>query len=119
MPAENITITAQWTEKPTEYVEIVFEKKDISEDEARAVIRKYTDEEFVIVKIETDEETGEVRVIAKFDDVAKSEEFVRNINGKKIPETTFIKRVNGARSEASSISLSLVPPSFLSNLILF
>ena len=30
MPAEDITITAQWREKPTNFIEIVFSKKDPS-----------------------------------------------------------------------------------------
>ena len=121
MPAGDITVTAQWIEKPVEseesssesgksqseheessskpespssepdksssrseeslepkmpsdseipsgFIEIVFGKKDMKEGEIREIIKEYTDEEFTIEKIETDENTGGTRVIIKLAD---------------------------------------------------
>ena len=66
MPAENITVTANWTANFTEFVEIIFETRDLKEKDVREIIKKYSDSEFVIVKFESDEETGGIRVIVKF-----------------------------------------------------
>ena len=120
MPAGNITVTAQWIEKPSEYVEIVFGKKDLKEEDVREILQAYTQEEFVIEKIEEDEETGEVRVIVKFVDQTKAAEFVRNINENEESEENFVKGANVV-SDHDSFSFPLSPlpfPSFHSLMVL-
>ena len=92
MPAENIIVTAQWIEKPSEFVEIVFGKKGLKEEEVREILEVYTKEEFIIEVIEPDEKVGEIKVIIKFVDSSKASEFVRNVNQNKRPEHGFIMR---------------------------
>ena len=116
MPAEDITITAQWREKPTSFIEIVFSKKDLSEEEVKEVIESYTDEAFKIIKI-ADSESGEIKVIVEFVDPSKSTEFVRSINEIKRPSDTFIKRVNGI-DYGESFSYGFSPSLLLSSFII-
>ena len=88
MPAENITIRAQWNiTNPSEYVEIVFEKKDLSEEEIKEIIKKYVPEgeEFTIAKF-VEDESGEMRVVIKFADKEKASEFIRSVDEHKRPE---------------------------------
>ena len=109
MPAEDITVKAQWNEtivtdesntktNSSEYVEIVFGKKDLNEEEAKEIIKRYVDEDdFTIEKFEVDKETGEIVMIVKFVDKDKAIYFVENVNKYKRPEdfisyakTTFV-----------------------------
>ena len=77
MPANDTTVVAQWTESATsEYVEIVFYRKSITEEELKEIIKRYTDEEFTIERIEKDEGTGEIIVIIQFKDKGATENFV-------------------------------------------
>lgn len=82
MPAKNITVTAQWSiTTPSEYVEVVFEKKDLSEEDVKEIIEKYANgEKFTIVRFEVDKNTGDTIVILKFDDKEKANVFVRYVN---------------------------------------
>ena len=140
MPAENITVTAKWTESTlesgsssesggssvskkspessstsvisTEFVVIVFEKKGLNKEEAREIIKKYAEEgEFTIMEIESDDETGGTRVIIKFADKGYARVFVDIIRASS--DTKLITRV-GFVSE-SPFSLS----SFISPFLLF
>ena len=98
-------------EKPTEFVEIVFGKKDLKEEEIREIIKRYTDEEFTIVKFEINEDTGETRVIIKFVDSVKASEFVREVKESKRPGDNFIRRVNFVSGKFSFSSI-LTPTLF-------
>ena len=130
MPAENIIVTAQWTEikpsepekpsssssssssgpeKPLEFVEIVFERKDLKEEEIREIIQEYTKEKFIIERIETDNETGGTRVVIKFVDVEKAAEFVQEVNENKRPQHSLIKRADFASEYNISISPFIAP----------
>ena len=114
MPAENVTVTAQWTSieepekptNPTEYVEIVF-GKDFTKEEVKDILDDYTKDGFVIVEFEKDEKSGETRVIVKFNDRKDAEEFVDNIDKNGKPEH-FFREVDFA-SGKSSFSSILVP----------
>ena len=80
MPAGDITISANWTEKPSEYVEIVFGKKNLSESEAKEVIERYADtKDFTIIRTE-DVGSGETRVIVKFIDATDATSFIETIS---------------------------------------
>ena len=111
MPAMDITIKAQWVEAiVSRDVEIVFETKDIAtkdeeemKEEIREIIKTYTDEEFVIEKIEIDPETGETRVIIKFSDPETANEFVRVINENKRPDSP-IKNARAINELGHSLS---------------
>ena len=109
MEAGNIIIRAQWNiTKPSEYVEIVFSRKDLSDDEIKEIIGNYAPEggEFTIVKIEPDE-LGELKVIIKFIDQEKASEFVRNVNEHKRSDDG-IKLVRSA-TEYVSFTFSIHP----------
>ena len=79
MPAKDITVTAQWTEKPSEFVEIVFGKKDLEEEQVKEILQVYTKEEYTIVNIENDEETGGTKVLLKFVDKKGAENFHKRV----------------------------------------
>ena len=91
MPAEDITVTAQWIKVTPELVEIVFEKKDMKEEEIKEIIKKYTQEEFTIEKIETDEKTGEIKVIIKFEDRGTAEQFYCRVTESSGMRDTFVR----------------------------
>ena len=88
MPPRDVTIKAQWAEEVvSKSVEIVFDTKSMGskgEEEMREeiseAIKAYTDEEFVIERIESDPATGETKVIVRFVDTEKAGEFVRVVN---------------------------------------
>ena len=64
------------SEYSTEFIEIVFGKKDLKEEEIKEIIKEYTDgKEFVIVNFETIEGFGMTRVIIKFVDREAAEGF--------------------------------------------
>ena len=112
MPAHDLNLTAQWVQKPTEYVEIVFGKKDLKEEDAEEILRGYTQEKFKIIRFETDEDTGDIIAIIKFEDKEKASDFVRSINEYRRPEDNFIKVVRPA-SDYEDSSLILAPSFFL------
>ena len=110
MPAENIVITALWLEKPSELVEIVLEVKNMTKEKAKEVIEKYTDEEFTIEKFEVDEKTGETKIIIKFVDTKKAEEFVRTVNNiVRESSDNFIKNVNVINADFLDFSFKVIP----------
>ena len=87
----------------SEYVEIVFDKKDITEEEVKEIIKNYSqDENIYIERIETDKDTGETKVIIRFKDTEKAKDFVRRIED-KAPST--IKRVKTIPAEQDSFVL--------------
>ena len=76
VPAEDITIVANWTEITSDQVKIVFDGKDMTREDAEEIIKKWTDENFEIIKVDEDKDTGEIIVIIEFDDVEKAKNFV-------------------------------------------
>ena len=103
VPAENITITAQWTEKPVELVEIVFGVKDMKEDEIIQIIEKFvpTGEEFTIEKFTFDEETGGTRVIIKFVDKDSATSYIEKVSASSDSTRNIIKAIGFAEDVQS------------------
>ena len=122
MLAENVTVTAQWTEKPSErssssgpeksseFVEIVFSKKDLNEEEIREIIREYTDSEFSIEKFEDDEETGGTKVIVKFVDKVAAKSFVEVVRASSDTKQNYISKIGFVKETPGSLSSSLFVP---------
>ena len=109
MPANDTTAVAQWTVNTTEYVEIIFGKKDMTRENIQDVIKKYTDEEFTIEKFEEDKNTGETKVIIKFKDAEEAKNFVDAIkesSGVAITSINFLS--DPLNSAASKISLLMI-----------
>ena len=119
MGAENITIRAQWNiTKPSEYVEIVFDKKDLTEEEAKEIIGNYVPkgEEFTIMTTEPDA-SGGIKVIIQFTDQEKASEFIRNVNEHKRADDG-IKIVRSA-TDYKSFAFFIRPPTlFFINFIM-
>ena len=75
------------------------------------ILRNYTNDGFTIVEFEMDEKTGDTRVVIKFSDSTKAEEFAESINKDGKPEH-FIRDANVV-SEKNSFSF---PPSLFHSL---
>ena len=79
MPAHDVTAMALWT-KASEYVQITIGKKDLSEEEVRAIVEEYAGSgDFTIERFDAGGE--ETMVIIKFNDPSSAAEFVRRVNG--------------------------------------
>ena len=74
VPSHNITINANWAQITSEYVEIVFDTKELTKKEAEKFIRELTNDNFIIKEFVGDK--GETRVIIKFTDKGSAEDFV-------------------------------------------
>lgn len=107
MPAENITITALWTEATT-FVEIVFSAKDMSEAKAKAIIEKYTKDDFVIEKFEADKETGNMVAIVRFTDKDETKKFYQRVQENNRDGIRLIVR----KDFSSSYSATSLPSFF-------
>ena len=89
------TLYAQWEEILTKQVEIVFETKDLSDDKIKETIEKYTNDDFTITRMESEDE---LRVIIEFKDAKKAEKFVRSIeasadsDGSKFIRVEFVTK---------------------------
>ena len=110
MLAEDTTAVAQWkevvAEVESEFVEIVFNRKGMTEEEVKEIIKSIAqDENFYIKRIETDKDTGETTVIIRFKDAEKAKDFVRSVSEGKAPN--LIKRVRTVSAEQDSFALKV------------
>ena len=106
MGTENITVRAQWNvTKPSEYVEIVFSKKGMKEEEIKEIIERYINEDFTIARFENDED--ETRIIVKFTDKEKATSFIDTVSAASDITTTIkeIKFIFDINSFAPSPSI--------------
>ena len=78
MPDEDTVIRARWT-KTSKYVEIIFGRKDLSEEEVKEMIQKYTGDDFTVERFEIDGEEGTTSVILKFQSTADAVEFIETV----------------------------------------
>ena len=92
----------------TEYVEVIFGKKGLTEEDVKEILQEFTKEDFVIGRFEVDNESGEIKVIVGFADSSKAAEFARNINESKGGlENNLIKRVTIVSEQTSFASISI------------
>ena len=101
MPKNDTIVVAQWEEINSEYVEIVFGNAGLTKEEAKEIIKGYTDKEFTIKSFEEDKETGETKMIIKFGDIKDATDFVDNIrgssdNGNNIKVSFFLSKLESA-----------------------
>lgn len=94
MPDGNITTKGLWEEFTSDSLVITFGNKDISEEEAKNIINKYSSGTFTIERFYTDNEAGEAIVIIKFDSLEAANEFVRTVAESSDTPSNFISRVN-------------------------
>ena len=112
---------AQWIEVvaeiESEYVKIMFDKKSMTQEEVKEIIKNITqDENFYIEKIETDEDTGETIAIIRFKGAEKAKDFVRSVEG-RAPST--IKKVSTVPAEQDSFVHKINAMTMTPLLILF
>lgn len=107
--AKNHTLHAQWKEVPTNFVEIVFGVKNLSEGGVEEIVKKYVGEgaEYKIVKYSKDSE-GLVIVVVKFEDVKDAENFI-GIIGVSSAMGSTIKRIGFTQESVVSLAASSNP----------
>ena len=110
MPDYDITFVAQWVKgEPTDYVEIVFGRKDItSKEEVQRIIESFGDYTFTIEKFGTDEDSNPF-VIIKFEDVKEAKSFVETV---KAGSDSSIIRSVGFANEGFPKSLAYTTAPF-------
>ena len=91
--------------------------KGFTEEEVKDILRNYTNDGFTIVEFEMDEKTGDTRVVIKFSDSTKAEEFAESINKDGKPEH-FIRDVEFASGKGSFSSI-LSPLSLFHSISIF
>ena len=102
----------------SEYVEIVFNRKGMTEEEVKEIIKSITqDENFYIERIEADEDTGETTVIIWFTDAEKAKDFVRSVSEGRA--SSNIKSVRTVSAEQDSFVLRINAMSMTPLLILY
>ena len=107
--ARNHSLRAHWSEIVTAQVEIVFGTKDLSDEKIREIVKEYTDAEFKIFRIE-DSDTDGLKVIIKFDDAGKAEEFVRSVrDSSDLEDNEFIRIGFSLKDVDTSFSTTLFP----------
>ena len=102
--------------KPSGFVEIVFSKKNLTKEEAEAILKQCIDSDFTIEQFEEDEK-GEVTVIIKFNDVEGSEKFVRSVYDGKMLDV--IQRASIIPTKKSSFASVVVPEAVVLSLLIF
>ena len=122
MPANDTTVVAQWVEVEaeieSEFVEIVFDIKDMTEEEVKEIIKNITqDENVYIERIETDKGTGETIAIIRFTAAEKAKDFVRAVSEGRT--SSNIKSVKTVPAEQDSFALKINAMSTTALLILF
>ena len=92
---------------PSEYVEIIFGKKNITREEAIEIIKEFTgNDDFEIVEFD-DTDDGK-RVIVKFKDVGKAKDFVNSVGG-SVGEESIILNIKFVDEK----DISLCPKIFI------
>ena len=88
----------------------------MTQNEIENAVKKYTDADFVIIKIESG--ADETLIIIKFVDSEGAEEFVRNVNAElERGEIGLIKRVDFVQEGTESFLVACYPMMFLLCLI--
>ena len=102
------TLYAHWREIPTKAVEIVFETKDLNQEDVERIIRQFTSDDFKITSFE--EEGDETRVIIEFVDAKDARSFIETIKESSMRD--IVKKVGFVYEPPGSLS-PLVYPSLL------
>ena len=103
MPAENITVSAQWVEA-TFYVKVVLGTADLTKSEVTELLKKHTKAEFTIERFETDNSAGSTVIIVKFNDPEEANSFTEKLKTEiKSGEDSYLR---DASLDYGNISLS-------------
>ena len=88
-------------------MEIVFSSKNLTREEIEEFIREYTDDEFVIIKVDY-ESSGGTLVIIEFSDAENAKSFVETVKASNDAKTTITK-VGYIQGGAKSFSAMFQP----------
>ena len=93
MPANNLVTKAQWS-VDNHFVEITLGTADLSEDEIIELIKKYTDSDFTIDRIEIDRAGGNTQIIIRFEDSEEASKFIDKVKDElKSGEDTYFREI--------------------------
>ena len=109
MPDHDIVTKAIWN-STTQFVEIVFDTKDMSKEEIENIIKEIIGDDkadFVIEGFEVNKDTGETKVIIKFTDTEKAENFVETIKNSSGSTKNLIKNIEYCYGSPGSFSANL------------
>ena len=109
----NHTLYAHWEEVKTSQVEIVFETKDLTEEEIKGLIDKYTDESFTITKYESSGESGEIRIIVSFTDAESAAKFVNKLKVSSEGTVGIVRKIDFIEEKTNNLSGIFYPPLLL------
>ena len=122
MPANDLVVKAQWSEDISS-VEITLGTADLSEDEIIELIKKYTESDFTIDRIEIDGSSGNTQIIIRFEDSEEASKFVEKVKDEiKGGEGTYFKGISFVRKgpgSNASLSRHLFPSIARSMIILY
>ena len=107
MPANDLVTKAQWSEDISS-VEITLGTADLNEGEIIELIKKYTDSDFTIDRLEIDASTGNTQIIIRFEDSEEADKFIDKVKDElKSGESTYFEGVSFFRKgPGSDTSLS-------------
>ena len=109
MPANNLVTKAQWSEDISS-VEITLGTADLSEGEVIELIKKYTDSDFTIDRLEIDSTRGNTQIIIRFKDSNETNEFVNRVKDEiKSGEDTYFRDITALQKTHSSFSHNIYP----------
>ena len=105
----NHTLYAHWEEIHTSQVEIVFGTKDLSEEDIKEIINKYTDEVFTISKYENSRESGETKIIVSFIDPESAVKFVNKLKVSSGYTQGLVRKIDFVEEGSNSLSMIWCP----------
>ena len=108
MPANDLVTRAQWSEE-IRFVEITLGTADLSEPEISGIIKKFTDADFTIERLEVDKSEGSIQVIVRFVDSYEAKNFVEKVEEEIEGGSTYFKNVAPIQELPSSHSVRISP----------
>ena len=102
MPANDLVTKAQWSVDISS-VEITLGTADLSEDEIIELLKKYTESDFTIDRIEFDKAGGSTQIIIRFEDSEDTNKFIDKVKDEiKSGEDTYFEGVSFVQKEPGS-----------------
>ena len=109
MPANNLVTKAQWSED-IHFVEITLGTGDLSEGEIIVILKKYTDSDFTIDRLNIDGSSGNTLIIIRFEDSEGATKFTNNVKDEiKGGEDTYFSDITSLQKASPSLSHNNCP----------
>ena len=87
----------------------MFGSKELTRKDFEELIRELTEDDFIIKEFASEGSDGETRVVIKFTDKERAEEFMEALEESSIPRVKGLKNVKLIFSPTESFSASLHP----------